>query len=140
MTKKLKWRLSSLPTPDELRELVKDKLITNEEAREIMFSLEDEKERDKKSLESEIKFLRELVEKLSKGRTSIVETIRYVEKPYYQYDWYKPYAVWCGSVSAYTTGTQDLTTTSGTATYTTALNNQLSTGNSSAGFSAIKSF
>ena len=57
MTKKIVWRLSKLPTADELRELVKDKIITQEEAREILFNLETEEERDKKSLESEIKFL-----------------------------------------------------------------------------------
>ena len=67
---KLNWRLSKLPTPDEVRELVKDKVITQDEAREILFSQETEEERDKNSLESEIKFLRELVDKLAKGNFS----------------------------------------------------------------------
>ena len=35
MKKSLKWRLSSLPTPIEVMELTKEKLITKEEAREI---------------------------------------------------------------------------------------------------------
>lgn len=97
MTKKLVWRLGKLPSPDEVRELVKDKIITQEEAREILFSSETEEERDKKSLESEIKFLRELVEKLSRNRTQIVETIREVESPWRRYPWYEPYIVWCSN-------------------------------------------
>lgn len=100
MPKKLQWRLSKLPTPDEVRELVKDKIITQEEAREILFSQETEEDRDKKSLETEIKFLRELVSKLSSTRTQIVETIREVYVPYKRWDWYKPYEVWCSSASA----------------------------------------
>ena len=105
MTKKLNWRLSKLPTPDEVRELVKDKIITQEEAREILFSLQTDEDRDNESLKSEIKFLRELVEKLSNNSlTKIVEIIREVEKPWRRYSWYDPYVVWCnnGSLSSYT--------------------------------------
>ena len=98
MTKKLIWRLADRPTPSEVQELVKSEIISKEEAREILFSQEDEKERDKKSLESEIKFLRELVERLSKNnQTTIVEQIRYIEKPYVRWDWYRPYQVWCSA-------------------------------------------
>lgn len=96
MKKNLKWRLSSLPTPSELQGLVKDKIITQYEARDILFKEETEEDQDKKSLESEIKFLRELVEKLSNGNTQIIETIKYIEKPYYKHGWYAPYATWCG--------------------------------------------
>ena len=100
MTKKLVWRLSKLPTVDELRGLVQDKIMTKEEAQEILFNQEEQVDRDKKSLESEIKFLRELVEKLSnKNNSTIVETIRYIEKPYYTHDWFKPYATWTGSIT-----------------------------------------
>ena len=101
MTTKLKWRLSSLPTPDEVRALVIDEVITKDEAREILFSSETEQERDKKSLEAEIKFLRELVEKLSNQQsTKIIETIKYIESPYRRWDWYKPYEIWCSSTPA----------------------------------------
>jgi hypothetical protein len=41
MTNKLVWRLSKLPTPSELTELVKEKIITQEEAKEILFSEND---------------------------------------------------------------------------------------------------
>ena len=87
----LVWRLSNRPTADEIVELRAQEIITKEEARELLFNQETEEERDKKSLQSEIKFLRELVDKLSNSKLStIVETIRYVEKPYYKHDWYKP--------------------------------------------------
>lgn len=101
MTKKtnLKWRLGKLPSVDEVLLLMDRKLITKEDAQEILFNSETEEDRDKKSLESEIKFLRELVEKLSKGRTEIIETIRYIEKPYYHNPWWKSYEIWCGGSS-----------------------------------------
>lgn len=101
MTKKLVWRLGKLPSPDEVRELVKDKIITQEEAREILFSFGEEKDRDAESLKSEVKFLRELVEKLSQGNNSrVVEIIREVERPIYrQWPWFEPYFVWCGQTS-----------------------------------------
>lgn len=110
MTKKQKivWRLGKLPTTEELRELVKDKILTNEEAREILFSTETEDERDEKSWKAEIKFLRELVDKLSnQDRTRIVEVIREVERPYVRWSWYNPYSNWCSASS----GTLYLTTT-----------------------------
>ncbi len=98
MMKKLHWRLSKLPNPEEVRELVKDKIITQEEAREILFTSEDIEYRDVKSLESEIKFLRSLIETLSKNSNkTIVETIREVERPWRRYDWYEPYHMWCGT-------------------------------------------
>ena len=98
MTKTLQWRLKNLPSTEELRDLVKDKLITVDEARKILFSENTEEDRDKKSLESEIKFLRELVDKLSKSNSTIVETIRYVEHPYIKYPWYGQYNTWCSGI------------------------------------------
>lgn len=95
MTKKIKWRLSSLPTPSELQGLVKDEIITKAEAREILLSREDVDERNNKSLKEEIKFLRELIEKLSSSNnTKIIETIKYIEKPYYSRPWFTPYNNW----------------------------------------------
>ena len=107
MTKKLNWRLSKLPTPDEVRELVKDKIITQDEAREILFSSETQEERDKDSLQAEIKFLRELIAKLANSRTTIVKTIREVQKPWARWEWYRPYEVWCG-IGSGTTNYQNL--------------------------------
>lgn len=97
MTNKIVWRLKEQPSSESLRELVKDGLLTKDEAREILFTSESHKERDEDSLKAEIKFLRELVDKLSQGNArAIVETIRYIEKPIYvERPWYKPYEVWC---------------------------------------------
>mgnify|MGYP001588840513 CR=1 FL=1 len=138
MTKELKWRLSKLPTPDELRELVKDKIITQDEAREILFNFETEEDRDKKSLESEIKFLRELVEKLSENRTKIVEVIKEIQRPYYIQPWYNPYHVWC-TTSATGGNTYTTTNTSG-GTNALQLSGTSSTGGHAMNFSSIKTF
>ena len=99
------WRLANRPTSEDVVKLLNSGIITKDEAKEILFNVEEEAERDKKSLESEIKFLRELVEKLSKGSpTQIIETIRYVEKPYIQYPWYQPYVIWCSSIGGLSSG------------------------------------
>lgn len=56
---RLRWRLSNLPTVEELRDLVKDKIITQDEAREILFSKEAE---DISSLKKEVEVLRRIVQ------------------------------------------------------------------------------
>lgn len=173
MTKKLKWRLSSLPTPSELRELVKDKIITQEEARDILFKLEDYHncdkcktewigdidkcpncedidKRDKKSLESEIKFLRELVSKLGAASTTkIVETIKYIEKPYKTYPWYTPYYNWyvatdniylCNGTSAPTLNTNCVTSGYSDATNLGSVQGSSYTTTVSGDFTSIKTF
>ena len=98
--KKLKWRLSTLPTPSELQELVKNKILTQEEAKEILFKEEEvEKERDINSFKEEIKFLRELVDTLSKQSKSVV--YEYIQQRAYppQWTWYQPYITWCSNNS-----------------------------------------
>ncbi len=130
MTKELKWRLSKLPTPDEVTKLVNDKIITKEEARDILFNEEDKTERDVESLQAEIKFLRELVEKLAEHKQATL--YKYVEQVipvYRQYGWSNPYTIYC------TAGT---TSSSGP-----SLNNAVytgATGTSSSSFSAINTF
>ena len=94
MTKKIIWRLKEQPTSEMLRELVKDNILTKDEAREILFNLQEENARDNESFKQEIKFLRELVEKLS-GRQKVVEIIREIEKSYRSYHWYPQYQYWC---------------------------------------------
>ena len=98
MTKKLTWRLGKMATPEEVLKLVNDKIITKEEARDILFNEKEETERDVKSLEDEIKFLREIVDKLSKSRTNTIDVIRSVQVPYYyNQPWYGGYATYCGT-------------------------------------------
>lgn len=114
MTKKLNWRLGKLPTPEEVANLIKDEIITKEEARDILFSEVEEKEESIEDLKSEVKFLRELIEKLA-DRKQIVETIKYIEKPYVQWGWYNPYQVWCNvgdTTLTHTNGTNMLYTSS----------------------------
>ena len=132
MTKQLKWRLGKLPTSDEVLKLVNDKIITKEEAREILFNEEEQMEVSEESLKSEIKFLRELVDKLS-DKSQIIETIKYIEKPYYNNNWYQPYQVWCGSAltTSGSSGKAYLSVNSSSAlstntTYTSALSENLS--------------
>lgn len=114
--KNLKWRLGKLPSPEEVQSLVKDKIITNEEARSILFSEETEEDVDKDALKSEIKFLRELVDKLSTEKSKVVEIIKTIQVPYYHYGWVQPYQYWCGTTNLSTTdnyGTSGALTTSG---------------------------
>jgi len=122
MTKKLVWRLGKLPSPDEVRELVKDKIITQEEAREILFTAETEKEVSEKDLKSEIKFLRELVVQLSNYKPEkIVETIKLIEAPYHSYVWYQPYQRWASTPTidiVCSANTMDYASVSGTCTNT----------------------
>lgn len=91
---KIIWRLKEQPTSESLRELVKDKILTNEEARQILFTSETEEERDKSSLEAEIKFLREVVDKLSADRNHTIQVIKQIP---YKTIWYSPYQDWCST-------------------------------------------
>jgi len=94
MKTKLVWRLGNRPTVEDINTLISTTIITKDEAREILFNSETDEDRDKKSLQSEIKFLRELVQKLSTNRSQIITTIKEVEVPYKRWDWYRPYCNW----------------------------------------------
>ena len=99
--KTLKWRLTKLPTAEELLQLVEAKIITAEEAKDVLFSEESKEDIDAKALQEEIKFLRNLVDTLSaQNRHVIVEKIREVEVPYRKYQWYGPYNDWSLNGSA----------------------------------------
>jgi len=104
------WRLGERPTPAELIELVNNKIITQEEAREILLKEETNTERDEKSLKTEIEFLRKLVEKLS-DMSQIITTIKEIEVPYRPYPWYTSYVTWTagssGNYAGYTGSTSN---------------------------------
>jgi hypothetical protein len=88
---KLNWRLQELPTGGEIADLVEQKIITQKEAREILFSTPKDDQDDVKSLKSEINFLRELVEKLS-GRVNYYPVWQTINtKPYSGYGWMQIY-------------------------------------------------
>ena len=113
MTTQLKWRLSKLPTVDELLKLVSDKVITQEEAKEVLFNKETESERDIESYKQEIKFLKEVIEKLG-DRSAIIQVVKeyvphYINTPFYQPYYY--YAT-CGGNST-TTCDSNFSVTSG---------------------------
>jgi len=140
MTSQLKWRLSKLPTVDELLKLVSDKVITQEEAKEVLFNKETESERDIESYKQEIKFLKEVIEKLG-DKDRIVTVVKeyvphYITQPFYQPYWTY---VTCGSNSG-TCGSYTDTATAGTA-YLDCSNSSCLTsdGNGSCNFSSIVS-
>lgn len=96
MTKKeLKWRLSDLPDATDVASLVEQEVITKEEAREILFNEVTPSKDNKrvKELEEEVKFLRELCDKLS-AKSNWSNIYHYYEtyKPSYP-RWYKQYEV-----------------------------------------------
>ena len=135
MTIKLKWRLSKLPSVDELRQLVKDKILTRDEAKEVLFSSTNEEDREKESFKEEIKFLRELVDILTKDKTVIIEKIKYIDRPYREYPWYRPYEIWCGTGTTYNVVTTEggMTTSSGTGDVTSSVNSYYDEVNRGAG-------
>ena len=133
MTKKIKWRLAERPTPSEISLLVEKELLTKDEAREILFSQEDEVETDKKALESEIKFLRELAQRLSnKNRSTIIETVREVQVPWRRYPWFQQYDFYC---TAGTSGNLALYSNSAT-----TAGSSYTVSNQAQNFSDIKTF
>lgn len=109
MKNKLIWRLGKLPTVEDLLKLVNDRVISKEEMRDVLFNSETKEEVDKKSLEGEIKFLRELVTKLS-TKSQIIETVRTIQPTYITQPWYSPYVTWCSTATAGTTGSYTTTT------------------------------
>jgi polyhydroxyalkanoate synthesis regulator phasin len=114
MTKKIIWRLKESPTTEKLSNLVRDGILTKDEAREILFNLTDESERSIESYQQEIKFLRELIEKLS-NRTQIVEVIKEVRHIHDSHPWYTPYHGWTTG-AVYLSGTTTDTANSFTLT------------------------
>jgi len=121
MTKKIIWRLKESPTTEKLSQLVKDGILTKDEAREILFNLTDESERSIESYQQEIKFLREIIDKLS-SREKIVEIVK--EYHHYDYPWYKPYWNWTSCSDSGQSSTDTITI--GTYSGSTALSQNFS--------------
>jgi polyhydroxyalkanoate synthesis regulator phasin len=93
MTKQeLKWRLKDLPDATGIAELVKQGVVTKEEARELLFNKVDQTDGDKvQALEKQIAFLEEMVRELAKNRTvntfHTTEIIKRYEPYYYPRYW-----------------------------------------------------
>jgi len=123
MTKKLVWRFSEKPSTQSLRELVLSGILTKEEAKDILFNEVEESERTIESYQQEIKFLREIIDKLS-NRTQIVEVIKEVYKPYLQWTWTQPYYSFTTIPTITCSGGGDTTFFTGTDTTTNFSNIQ----------------
>jgi len=86
--KNLVWKLKDLPDATEIADLVAQKVITPEEGRKILFSEKTDEEIESEkvaALEEQVKFLRNLVEKLSSQPPRIV--YEYIER-------YRPREYW----------------------------------------------
>jgi hypothetical protein len=96
--KRIIWRLKEQPTTESLSKLVKEGILDKNEARQILFSEDSKEDRDIKSLEKEIEFLKMLIDKIAQ-RSQIVTTIKEIERPFYNYPWFEFYYDWCDSSS-----------------------------------------
>lgn len=124
MTKKIIWRLSEKPSTESLQKLVSSGILTKDEARTILFNETDESERSVESYQQEIKFLRDIIEALSK-KDKVVEIIKEYHDiyPYLTYRWYQPYYGWTTWGNATTNVCLDTSTNiGGTGTYTSTQN------------------
>lgn len=97
MKKNIKWRLGKLPTPDELRALVKDKIITQEEARQILVETKEEGDVDVDSLKAEIEFLKNVIDKLNSPNT--IQVIREYTPRIKHWGWCDPYINYCSTIN-----------------------------------------
>lgn len=70
MTTKLNWKLKQLPTASEVADLVHNKIITASEAKQMLFTVSDDKDPTVTELKRQIEFLEGLVKELSKDRTT----------------------------------------------------------------------
>lgn len=125
MKKTLNWRLKDLPDAVDVAELVDKKVITPEEARQLLFNEGKDEGKKVKELEEEVRFLRDLCDKLaakSGGWTTVV----------HEYRNYKPlYPTWYGAYGGVINAVGDTTTSTGidlrSSTYTVGASS-LSTG------------
>lgn len=111
MTKKLNWKLKQLPTASEVADLVHNKIITAEEAKQMLFTESDDKDPTMSELKRQIEFLEGLVTELSKNRSHVNTYVtRYIETKTPSL----PNVVWCsgnlGGTMASSPGTVSSTT------------------------------
>lgn len=121
MTNQLKWRLGKLPTSDEVIKLLNEKIITKEEAKEILFNVETESQRDIESYKQEVKFLKEVIEKLA-DKNSIVQVVKEYIPQYITQPFYQPYYYWTYPTTTWTTTSASLNTNGGAGSGTLYLN------------------
>lgn len=146
MKNTLKWRLSKLPTVDEITTLLDKKIITQEEAKEILFNNETQEEAEKSSLEKEIEFLRKVVENLSDSetvKTTVTQYLpSYITQPFYQpyYYWSNPNVIYCNSLTGSSSTLATYTVSDGSTTSTSTAGGNYGTSGTSSSFCDIKTF
>lgn len=119
LQKKLTWKLKSLPTVDEIKELVETNIITSDEARQLLFKEEEPKtDADRiEALEDQIKLLTDLIKNMPSPSVTYVPYIKEVEVPrrmvpYWKDVWLSTGGTTSGyvnsSLGSFTTTTQSL--------------------------------
>lgn len=91
-TKNLTWKLKELPSVDELAKLVDTKILTPEEAREIVLGDPESDKGKIKALEELVSFLQETITEMSKNKQTFVPVERtiYIDRsvrPYWDRYW-----------------------------------------------------
>lgn len=95
MEAKLKWRLKDLPDANGVAQLVEQKVITQEEARQLLFNNNDYQEIERiKALEKQVEFLEELVRELSKQRITHTHSTTFIDNAVRRYESYYRPALW----------------------------------------------
>lgn len=82
----LRWRLKGAPTLEDVTTMLDNGIINQEEARQILFS-ELDKNGQRKALEEQVEFLKDIIDRLSKQPPQVVW--KYVES-------YSPRNPWIG--------------------------------------------
>lgn len=113
MKTELQWRLGKLPTVEQVKQLVDDKLITKEEARDILFNeVTPEKidvDTETKALKEQIKFMEKVIDNLSKNKHSVI-----TYNPHY------PTRYWLNGGGAFYSGLTTAGSGTGVVTYTSS--------------------
>lgn len=70
MTKKnLNWRFKNLPTVNEVSMLVDNKIISAEEAKELLFNDKESQDVEAKALKEQVEFLEGVIDRLTRNRS-----------------------------------------------------------------------
>lgn len=91
-TRNLTWKLEDLPSVDELAKLVDTKILTPEEAREIVLGDPESDKGKIKALEELVSFLQDTITELSKNKQTFIPIERtiYIDRtvrPYWDRYW-----------------------------------------------------
>lgn len=103
MTKKnLIWRLKDKPSVEDVTELLKEQVVTKEEARDLLFNEAGSDSEKLRDLKKQVEYLEDLVKELSKSRVQNypVVTPAYVEKWIERKHWEPSWIYYSSNVSS----------------------------------------